>query len=73
MACWLSETACSVVDMASDMASWLSEISDAGGVVAVDAAFGAAEVDVEATGVMQLVQTVKMDVLRIVETVEVTC
>ena len=59
--------------MASDMASWLSEIADAGDVVAGDAAFGAAEVDVEATGKMQLVQTVEMDVLRIVETVEVTC
>ena len=59
--------------MASDVASWFSEITDAGGVVAGDAAFGAAEVDVEATGVMQLVQTVEMDVLRIVEIVEVTC
>ena len=59
--------------MTSDVASWFSENTDAGGVVAGDAAFGAAEVDVEATGIMQLVQTVEMDVLRTVETVEVTC
>jgi hypothetical protein len=70
MATWDSEIAFLVADIAIDKASWLSEMTEAGNVAAP---FWAGDPGVGAIGATQLVQTVEMDVLRIVETVLVTC
>lgn len=70
MATWDSEIAFSVADIAIDMASWLSDKAEAGDVAAP---CWAGDPGVGTIGATQLVQTVEMDVLRIVETVLVTC
>ena len=68
-ACWLSDIACWVADKASSSV----DVAFTATVVAENAECAAGEVGFSVTRGMHLVQTVEMEVLRMVETVVVSC